>query len=336
MESRRRAASPPLWASATIGVVVGIMFWWWCARRLADHPELHALDFTYAWRAAGHLLGGRNPYEHMPAAPYTQGGLFLYPLTTAMLAAPFAKLSVAQAGAIFIGLSAGLLAVSLTRDGYWRLTVFLSPAWLLAFFNIQWSPLVMASALLPALGWVGVAKPNLGLVAFAYRPRWSTAIACAVLIILSLLWLPTWPFSWLATLRIQEAPHEPPIFWPLGFLALAAILRWRTREGRTLLAASIAPAMSLPYDHLMLWLVARNWRESLVLVVTSWAAWLVALATAPHDLTRSPGFVQGLLAVGMYLPATVIVLRRANVGTAPEWLNRAIERWPAWLRGTTA
>jgi hypothetical protein len=304
---------------------------------LAEHPELRALDFTYAWRAAGHLLAGRNPYDSMPAAPYTEGGLFLYPLTTAMLVSPLANLSAASAGAIFIGVSSALLAAGLTWWGdYWRLLVFLSPAWLLAFFNIQWSPLLMASALLPALGWVAVAKPNLGLIAFAYRPRWSTVIACGALAAVSLVWMPGWPASWLAALKMQEAPHQPPILWPFGFVGLAALLRWRTREGRALVAASVAPAMSLPYDHLLLWLVARNWRESLILVATSWIAWLVALATAPHDLTRSPGFVQALLAVGMYLPATIIVLRRENAGTVPSWVDRVAERWPGWLRGISA
>jgi hypothetical protein len=323
-------------ARASIGVAVGLISWWWCASRLADHPELHALDFTYAWRAAGHLLAGRNPYEHMPPAPYAQGGLFLYPLTTALVAVPFASLSAAAAGSLFIGVSAGLLAFAVTRDGFWRLIVFLSPAWLMAFFDIQWAPLVMASAFLPTLGWIAVAKPNLGLVAFAYRPRWSTALACIALIAVTLFWMPAWPMSWLATLRVQEAPHDPPLLWPLGFVGLTALLRWRTREGRTLLAACVAPAMSLPYDHLMLWLVVRDWRESLVLVVTSWIAWLVVLATAPHDLTRAPGFVQSLLAVGMYWPATIMVLRRSNVGYAPAWLDRLTRAWPNWLRGIPA
>jgi hypothetical protein len=148
--------------------------------------------------------------------------------------------------------------------------------------------------------------------------------------------MPAWPGSWLATLRLQESAHDPPVLWPLGFVSLAALLRWRTREGRTLLAASIIPAATMPYDHLPLWLVARNWRESLVLVVTSWAAWLTTLATSPHDLTRAPGFVQTLLAVGMYWPATIMVLRHTNVGRVPAWLDKLTQRWPGWLRGVPA
>jgi len=336
---RRRALlgdEPPLWACATVAVVIGLVVGVWTWQRLVANPQIRALDFTYAWRAAGHLLAGRNPYENMPAAPYTEAGLFLYPLTTAIVALPFARLSVAVAGTAFGAISAMLFAFALSRRGFWRLIVLLSPAWLLAYYNLQWAPLVMASALLPFLGWIGAAKPNLGLVAFAYRPRWSTLLTGGALIAASLIWVPRWPADWLATLRIQEAPHDPPLLWPCGFVGLLGLLRWRTGEGRVLAAATISPAMSLPYDHLMLWLVAQSWRESLLLVATSWAAWIAALATAPHDLTRTPAFVQGLLVAGMYVPATLIVMRRPNHGAAPAWIDRLTSRWPSWLRGVPA
>jgi hypothetical protein len=324
---------PPLRLSLAIGIVAGILFSWWTAERLAAYPQMRALDFTYAWRASGHLLAGRNPYQHMPRAPYAEGGLFLYPLTTAIVAAPFAELSVARAGALFFGLSAALSAFSLSRGGLWRLLALLSPAWLLAYYNIQWSPLLLASALIPGLGWVGVAKPNLALVAFAYRPRKLTIAIALLLIALSILWIPGWPRDWISTIRVQEAPHDPPLRWPLGFVGLVGLLRWRTGEGRALAAATISPAMTLPYDHLLLWLVARNWRESAALVVTSWIGWLTVLATSPHDLTKSPAFVQALLALSMYWPASIIVLRRTNAGTVPVWVERLTYRWPRWLRG---
>ena len=326
--------APPLWLSVVIAMAAGAVFWWWTVTRLAMYPQIRALDFTYAWRASGHLLAGRNPYLNMPPAPYAQGGLFLYPLTTAIIAAPFARLPVAAAGALFLGISTALCVFALSRGGLWRLLVLLSPAWLLAYYNIQWSPLLLASALMPAIGWVGVAKPNLAVIAFAYRPRWITVVVALGLIAWSLLWIPRWPLDWLSTLRMQEAPHDPPLLWPLGFVGLAGLLRWRTAEGRALAAATLAPAMTLPYDHLLLWLVARSWKESAVLVITSWAAWLTVLATSPHDLTKAPGPVQALLALGMYWPAAIIVLRRSNEGRAPAWLERLTSRWPRWLRGS--
>jgi hypothetical protein len=39
------------------------------------------------------------------------------------------------------------------------------------------------------------------------------------------------------------------------------------------------------------------------------------------------------LALAMYVPATIMVLRRPNEGDAPAWIERAIAGWPAWLKG---
>jgi hypothetical protein len=35
----------------------------------------------------------------------------------------------------------------------------------------------------------------------------------------------------------------------------------------------------------------------------------------------------------LYLPCTVLVLRRKNTGELPDWLERRIAGWPTWLRG---
>ena len=304
------------WA-ALVAVTVGCLLGWWCYVRLTANPGTRALDFTYAWRAAGHLLAGRDPYASMPRAPYTAGGLFLYPLTTALVATPFASLKVVVAGSVFFALSSAAMAYAVARRAPHLSLAFFSPAFVLAYYNIQWSPLVFASALLPALGWLCVAKPNLGLEAFAYAPRWSTVSGAVAIGVLALALEPRWPLDWLAQLRQQEAPHDPPLLWPLGLVGLAGLLRWRTREGRLLAVATIAPAMSLPYDHLLLWLIARTWREAALLTVTSWCGYLAVLATAPHDLTKAPQLTQLLLALGLYLPAAGIVLARRNPPLEP-------------------
>jgi hypothetical protein len=303
-------------AAAGAAVVVASLFFWWTFVRLHANPGTHALDFTYAWRAAGHLLAGRDPYSHMPAAPYTTGGLFLYPLTTAVVALPFARLPVALAGAAFFAVSVGLLVYGLLRSQPWRTLVLFSPAFVLAYYNVQWSPLIMAGAILPRLGWVVVAKPNIGIEAFAYRPRWSAIVAGAAFLLLSIMLDPAWPRGWLGHLGAQEAPHLPPAAWPLGVVGLVGLARWRTPEGRLLLAATLAPAMSLPYDHLLLWLVPRHWQEAAVLTFTAWVAYAAVLATAPHDLTTAPAFVQLLLVIGMYVPAAAFVLRYPNAAPA--------------------
>jgi hypothetical protein len=103
------------------------------------------------------------------------------------------------------------------------------------------------------------------------------------------------------------------VVWPLGAVGLLGLLRWRTEQGRVLLAMTLVPLAPFHYDHLFLWLVPRNWRQSLALSACSWISVIAMLATTPHDLTRDPRLVQALIAAGMYLPAAIMVLLAPNV-----------------------
>ena len=330
------AESAPRPVALIIATAVGVLLGWWTYARLDANLAPFAVDFTYPWRAAGHLLSGRDPYQSMPVAPYGQAGPFLYPLPAAVLAMPVGRLNASVAGAIFFGVSTALFAYAVARQALWQLLTLVSPSFVLAYYNIQWSPIIVASALLPLLGWIGVAKPNLGLIAFAYRPRWSTLILGVVFVVLTIAWLPAWPSEWLQHVRLQQAPHEPAVLWPFGLVGLAGLLRWRTPGGRVLTAITLVPTSSLPYDHLFLWLTARTWKESAALSAVGWVAYVIVLATAPHDLTTRPGLVQCIISLGMYLPAAVLVMRRPNEGTVPAWLERRAELLPRWLRGASA
>lgn len=319
--------------AAAAAIAIGLVLGWWTYVRLRANVAPYAVDFTYPWRAAGHLVAGRDPYQHMPKGAYAQNGPFLYPLTAAVVALPLARMSATLAGAVFFGVSSALFAYAMAREAYWKLLALASPAFVLSYYNIQWAPVVIAGALLAGVGWIGVAKPNLGLIAFAYRPRWSTAWLGVGFIAVTLAWIPRWPLEWLEHLRMQQAPHQAVVMWPLGLVGLAGLLKWRTPSGRLLAAMTLVPVASLPYDHLGLWLLAATWKESLMLSATSWAAYIAVLATAPHDLTTTPDFVQLLLAVGMYLPAAAIVLRKPNEGSIPDWIERRVQALPRWLRG---
>src|SRR5262252_764415 len=99
---------------------------------VALHPGAGAGDFEFPLRAARLLLAGRDPYLDMVPGVPGAAGAFLYPLPTALVAAPFAGLPSAMAGACFIGLSSGLLAYGLSEAGWWRLLALMSPAYLLA------------------------------------------------------------------------------------------------------------------------------------------------------------------------------------------------------------
>jgi hypothetical protein len=154
-----------------------------------------------------------------------------------------------------------------------------------------------------------------------------------VLLIVSLVIAPRWPLEWLEHLGRQPSKHKSVLLWPMGFVALLALLRWRTPEGRLLLMSALVPTASLPYDHLLLWLVARTWKQAAVLTGVSWAGYVAVLATAPHDLTGDAPLLHLLLALGMYLPAAAIVFRHANEGHLPRSIERAARWLPQRLRG---
>jgi hypothetical protein len=290
---------------------------WWCRDYLARNPQFWAADFTFPWRAAGHLLAGRDPYEFMPRVPtYAESGPFPYPLTSAIVALPFARLSPPAAGGLFIGISFAVLAFALTRAKYWPLVTFLSAPAILTLTTTQWSPLILASVLLTGIGWIAAAKPNLGLVAFALKPQWFTIIGGLLLCAVAFVLVPKWPLEWLEHLKLATLTYRPVAMWPFGAVGLLGLFRWRTFEGRALAAMTLVPVAPFHYDHLLLWLVPRSWQESLVLSACSWVSVIVMLATTPHDLTRDPRLVQGIIVAGMYLPAVVMVLRRPNVGPA--------------------
>jgi hypothetical protein len=332
------SARRTLVTAIALGVLLGTIAGWDTWRRLHAHPELNALDFTYPWRAAGHLIEGRDPYQHMTRAPYTQGGPFLYPLPAAILTLPLARLSVAAAGAVFMGVSVAVLGFALVLAGRWRLTLLVSAPFFFAIWNVQWSPLLVAGALLPAVGWAGAAKPNLGLVAFLHTPRWSTVAGIVVLGAFSIAVVPSWPAEWVDHVRRQPSLHTSALVWPFGAVGLVGLLRWRTPEGRTLAAMTLVPTSAWFYDQLFLWLVARTWKESVLLSACSWIAYLIVLAQAPIDLTVQGGArgVQTTLALGLYVPAAIIVARRRNEGRLPPIVERWAGRLPGWIRGSSA
>lgn len=328
--------APRLGARVLTAALIGAAAGWYCHERLRAHPSELAHDFTYPLTAAGHLLEGRNPYEVMsPGGPgsFPARGYFLYPLPTALVALPFTLFETIRAGAVFFAVSSALLAFAATRSGYWRLMIFASAPYTVAAWSVQWSPLLAAVALMPAIGWLGIAKPNLGLAAFAYSPRWSTVVGVLVLCLICALLEPSWPWDWLATTKLAPS-HSPPVLWPYGAVCLVAVLRWRTAEMRLFCALLLLPVSVWLYDHLLLTLVARSWRQLMAFVLSSWAALLYILAFLPLDFTEHVAPIQRVVIVALYLPAAVLVLRQPNRGIVPAWAERAAGRLPRWLRGS--
>lgn len=275
-------------------------------------PWQLARDFTWPWRAARFLLEGQDPYVAIQATgayPFNVG--LLYPLPAGILAIPFAPLPPAAAGAVFVGISAALLGWAVARDAPHRLWLFASAPFAMAALLGQWSPILTAAALLPALQFAVAAKPNIGVVAWLYRPSWRGAAAAAALVLASLLVQPGWPLQWLEALGAAPRYRGPALTLPGAFTLLAA-LRWRQREGRLVLGMAIVPQLALFYDQLPLWLVPSTWRRSALLTGLSWVAWFLWYPS--RALPSSVAAATPWILAFVYLPALAMLLTQPRPG----------------------
>jgi hypothetical protein len=316
--------------AAVLGTIVGFL----CHAHLV-RAGISAGDFTWPWRAARVLLSGENPYVAIrPVGPYPFDAFFKYPLPAALVALPLAGLSAEAAGAIFIGSSTALLAFAITREGYERLPIFFSGPFVSAVAMVQWSPLLAAAALLPWLGFMTAAKPNLGLAVLAGRPTAAALLGAAALGGLSLLVAPWWPMAWLQVLRLHtQTGYRAPILLPGGVLVLLALLRWRRPEARLVAVLACCPQIIAFYDQLLVLLVPRTLRESATASLASLIAFQGWIWRGGHSTSAWTGYTQAdpwVMAL-VYAPAVVMILRRPNEGLPPPWLARAISaaraRW---------
>lgn len=269
-------------------------------------PQHLAKDFSWPWRAALVLLQGNDPYQVMQATgPYPFNVGLFYPLPAALVAMPFASFPPAVAGALFMGLSSALLAWALSKDQPHRLVMFASAPFCMAALLGQWSPLLVAAAVLPPLQFACAAKPNIGLVSFAYRPSWVGAFGMVALGVISFILIPRWPFEWLEALKATPR-YRGPAFSLVGAFTLLAILRWHRKEGRLFTAMALVPQLSLFYDQLPLWLVPNTYWRSLLLTVLSWVAWFQWYPSRglPESVAVAKPWILGLI----YAPALVMLL----------------------------
>jgi hypothetical protein len=271
-------------------------------------------DFPYWWTATRLLLAGENPYT---AAAWPYPDPFFYPLPALLPIVPIAWLPMPLAGAVFLGISGGLLAWFVSRESWWRLWIFAGAPYLMALKVGQWSPLLLCVAFAPSLGWLAPAKPQLGLASLLHRPSLRGFLLAAAVTLGSLLVLPGWVSDWRANLARLEF-HPAPIALAGGWLLLLGAVRWRTAEGRVFLALACLPQMLFFADQLALGLVARTRKEQLALSAASLAAfagWFARLERGDLYVVAAAPWVLG----GVYAPACVLLLRHA-------WLDRAATR----------
>jgi hypothetical protein len=321
-----------------LGCVAGLM----TARESARVPGPR--DFGQVWFGARSILDGVDPYPLVgPGLAYDWASPLVYPLTAALVAVPFAPFPQPIASLLFAAIGAAFFAWVLMEYGYGPLFGFFGFAVREAAALAQWSLLFSASLMVAPLSFLLIAKPTTGAVLFFARPRRLAVFGALLLGGTALVIQPTWIADWLeAVQRYQQqgAPHVPYrtiVSFPGGFVPLLCLARWRRPEARLLAAHVCVPITLMAYETVPLFLIPRTFWESAALVGLSYAQHHLTVMLTPvpwtHEaMTAVSGQFFVLL---LYVPATIMVLRRSNAGPAPQWLERRMEQWPGWLRGTS-
>jgi hypothetical protein len=282
--------------SVAIGCASGVFCWF-----LMKHFHQDAADFRWALHLAHRVLARQNPYD----TPLEQ-----YPLPAALFALPFVKLPTEVAAGLFWGISSFLLAFGLTRHGYTRLLIFLAYPYWAGILTVQWSPLIVASAFFPLLLPATLAKPQVGLPVLLTRLTRRGLLACAVVVLVSLIAMPHWPVQWLR--QTGNYQHFIPLLVLPGPLLLLALLRYRNRDAWLLLFSAFLPQRWF-FDSFILWLIPQSRREIVWTAFFSWGAGIFRWYHAPHSYTE----VGRITIIFLYLPMlAVLLLRRRQDGAA--------------------
>jgi len=276
-----------------------------------------AADFPYWWEAARMLRAGQNPYQLIAPGgpPFYHDNVFVYPITAAVATLPWSWLPVYVGSALFSAVGMGVLAFGITRENWNRWPGLMSFPVLWAISSGQWSPWVTAAALFPWLGCFGACKPTLGVAAFLYRLRWEYVASGLAICLLGFLFMPSWPWQWVAnTHRSLAGNYHVPILVPGGAILALAALRWRRPEARLLLAMACVPQTPLPYDQLALILVPNTRYQSYVFAIWSYIALFLARVPAGHIEGKVASFryLAYVVTFAYYLPLVILILRRPN------------------------
>jgi hypothetical protein len=282
-------------------------------------------DFGQSWFGARSLVSGINPYPEVgPGRMYDSPWPLLYPATSFLVAMPLAWLPRLWATIAFSSISSALLAYSVTETGWHRWPMFGSAPFIFAAGSSQWSPLFTAALTIPVLAIAFIAKPTIGVALAAVaagRVQKFAAYGGIVLLIASILWLPSWPADWLDTVR--TATHiSSPLSRAGGMFVFLALLSWKRPEARLILALALVPQSGAWYEALPLFLVAATRAETMLLATLSCLGFLFYYPRM--DLVSEVQVneeVGSLIVALVYLPAVIMVLRRPNQGDVPVWLQ---------------
>jgi hypothetical protein len=308
--------------------------------RHVDWP-LFRSDLDHQLCAARVLAQGGDPYAATGEGRACPWGFPLYYPATALVALmPIAWLPPVIARAVFVFVGAFALAYACTRDGWHRLPLFASGAFYVAVARAQWSLLLTAAVVLPPLGALLGGKPTLGIAILAGSPRrtWVAALVGGGVIGALSLWLrPTWPWEWGAVVRHAPAALTAVACGPLGWCALATVLRWREPAARVTFLAALVPLTQSPYEAVPLFLAPRTATQSAVLALATHVGGLLHTNAGPFtDIVGSVQFYGRWCAPLALACATYAVLakprpQRPLVVASLTMLNLAILATSVWL-----
>jgi hypothetical protein len=315
-------------------VLLAIFFAHWSQYQALRRP-IHS-DLGQVWFAARAVLHGQNPYALIgPGRAFEWQAPLLYPLPAALVALPIAPLSEAWAVTAFMAVGVFGLCWALTEYGYGPLWGLASVCMYQVVEITQWAPMLATAYIFAPFSAILIAKPTIGTVVFAAKPsRWAI-LGGAFFILLAFVLQPHWVPAWRQALQSASVgagkafPYTAPVMYPGDVLALLALLRWRRPEARLLAALAVVPQTTLPYEGLLLFLIPRGWKQALSLAALSWAnvVFVSHVMRPPNILTDRILAFGPTMTVFLYLPCTLMVLRRPNEGSVPAWF-----RLPAWQR----
>jgi hypothetical protein len=299
------------WIYAIVAAVLG---GWIAARWYLTSPlGTPGPDVDQWWWMARQLMQGQDPYAADQVARIFRTPVY-YPLTAAVLSLPLALLPLEVARGGFVIGTAGLLGYALGKHRPELWPMLGGMPMLMALRSAQWSPALTAAMLLPWLGWLAAAKPNLGVAMLAgARSAWAAKILVVgglVVVAVSLLVAPGWPWAWRTALE-SSTHFQPLLMRPCGVLVLLALVRWKDPDARLILALGLVPITGLFYDILPVGLVARSWKQALALMVVGHVAWMNDwLPRTAHTLAEEM-WLNGRLGLWFgLLPALALVLLR--------------------------
>jgi hypothetical protein len=195
------------------------------------------------------------------------------------------------------------MAFGLSRHGFHRLLVFLAYPYWAGILTAQWSPLILASAFFPLLLPVTMAKPQIGLpVAVTHLTR-RGVVACLVVLLATLLWMPRWPVWWFHQFGNYE--HFIPLLVLPGPLLALALWRYRDPDAIFLVITALMPQRWF-FDTLILWLIPKTRREILFTVFLSLGAGIWRWYRIPQSFAE----VGRWTVVFIYLPMLGVILWR--------------------------